>query len=106
MNIHMLRESRGSIFRNLDGRIGGILQQRRLSMLGSGYEATETDGETAGIVGRFFAATTAIAAIAAIAAERQPYIGIMPLHYAGENVAATTTMTSRFARLHEVEWTK
>jgi hypothetical protein len=72
-------------------------------MLGSGYEATETDGETAGIVGRFFAATTAIAATAA---ERQPYIGIMPLHYAGENVAATTTMTSRFARLHEVEWTK
>jgi hypothetical protein len=81
-------------------------------MLGSGYEATETDGETAGIVGRFFAATTATAAIAAIAAiaataaERQPYIGIMPLHYAGENVAATTTMTSRLARLHEVEWTK
>jgi hypothetical protein len=94
MNIPMLHESRGSLILFFDGKIGGILQQRHLSMLESGYEATETDGETAGIVGKCFAATTA----------RQSLIGIMMLHCAGENVAATTATATatKFAQLHEV----
>jgi hypothetical protein len=98
MNIPMLHESRGSLILFFDGKIGGILQQRHLSMLESGYEATETDGETAGIVGKCFAATTAIAAA------RQSLIGIMMLHCAGENVAATTATATatKFAQLHEV----
>ena len=54
MNIRMRLGSRGSIFRNWDGKIGGILRIKGLRMRGSGGEASNAGGVMVAIIGRCF----------------------------------------------------
>jgi len=57
-NIRMQHESRGSIFRLWEDKIGGILLRNHLFMRGYGYGVSNAGLEMVGITGRCFCWTT------------------------------------------------